>query len=58
MTNELAAARFNNFYEFGLNKERWWREAAEDGSPVDPPGRRPERSLTRPIGIGLFPILS
>ncbi len=27
MTDELAAARFKNLYEFGLNKERWWREA-------------------------------
>ncbi len=26
-TPELVAARYNNFYEFGLNKERCWREA-------------------------------
>ncbi|MCH8253226.1 MAG: protein-methionine-sulfoxide reductase catalytic subunit MsrP [Planctomycetes bacterium] len=27
LTDELTAARYNNFYEFGLNKERCWREA-------------------------------
>lgn len=27
MTDELVAARYNNFYEFGTDKERCWREA-------------------------------
>lgn len=27
MTEELVAARYNNFYEFGTNKERCWRGA-------------------------------
>lgn len=27
MTDELVAAAFNNFYEFGLDKDRCWREA-------------------------------
>ncbi len=26
-TDELVAARFNNFYEFGINKDRCWRRA-------------------------------
>lgn len=27
MTEELVAAKYNNFYEFGLDKDRCWREA-------------------------------
>ena len=27
VTDELVAARYNNFYEFGLDKERCWRDA-------------------------------
>lgn len=50
-TDEAVAARFNNFYEFGVDKDRCWREAQK--LAVRPWSIRIEGAVAKPQTIAI-----